>query len=150
VSRFVDPGCVSPEEGKRSDGRDPHEVRWSTIRRELDEMTGDRNLTRSLFLFHTPPYGTNLDRAALDGHMVDHVPLDPHVGSIAVKEFIERRQPAVTLHGHVHESARLTGNWRQQLGTTYTFGGAHDGPELALVRFDPGLPQAAERELVPV
>ncbi len=45
--------------------------------------------------------------------MVDHVPLDVHVGSIAIRRFIEARQPLAALHGHVHESARLTGAWRE-------------------------------------
>jgi len=35
------------------------------------------------------------------------------VGSIAVRRFIEERQPLLTLHGHIHESARLTGDWRE-------------------------------------
>ena len=58
------------------------------------------------------------------------------------------RSPLVTLHGHVHESARLTGTWRCRIGRTHAFTAAHDGPELALVRFDPGDLEAATRELV--
>ena len=77
--------------------------------------------------------------------MVDHVPLDVHVGSIAVRRFIEARQPRLTLHGHVHESARLTGSWRDRIGRTLMLGAAHDGPELALVRFDLERPGAALR-----
>ena len=98
-------------------------------------------------LFHTPPYQTKLDRAALDGKMIDHVPLDLHVGSIAVKDLIMKHQPLLTLHGHVHESARLTGSWKEQLGETTALSAAHDGPELALVRFDPGNLREASREL---
>ena len=80
--------------------------------------------------------------------MVDHVPLDVHVGSIAVRRFIEAKQPLLTLHGHVHESTRLTGEWMTQIGRTTCINGAHDGPELALVRFDPAAPAAATRELL--
>jgi hypothetical protein len=54
----------------------------------------------------------------------------------------------VSLHGHVHESARLTGVWRGRIGRTHVLGGAHGGPELALVRFDPDDPEAATRELL--
>jgi Icc-related predicted phosphoesterase len=79
---------------------------------------------------------------------VDHVPVDVHVGSMAVREFIEIRQPLLTLHGHVHESARLTGSWRDQIGRTFCFSAAHDGPELALIRFDLEHPEAAARELI--
>ncbi len=104
-------------------------------------------MSSAIMLFHTPPYKTVLDRAALDGRMVDYAPLDVHVGSIAIGRFIERRQPRVTLHGHVHESARLTGEWRQQIGQTHAYSAAHDGPELALVRFDPERPAEATREL---
>jgi Icc-related predicted phosphoesterase len=114
----------------------------------LKRLARDRHLARSVFLFHTPPYGTDLDRADLDGRMVDHVPMDVHVGSIAVKRFVERRQPMVTLHGHIHESTRLTGAWRQRIGRTWAFNAAHDGPELAIVRFDLHRLEEATRELI--
>ena len=97
-----------------------------------------------------PPGGSlaPLDRAALDGVAVEHAPLDLHIGSIAIRRFIEARQPRLTLHGHVHESARLTGAWQQRIGRTLCLSAAHDGPELALVRFDLDDPDQATRELL--
>jgi Icc-related predicted phosphoesterase len=148
VSRFVDPGCVSPEEGRRSVAIDPLEAKLATIQQDLDRLTANADLSRAVFLFHTPPYQTKLDRAAFDGRMIDHAPLDVHVGSIAVRRFIETRQPWLTLHGHVHESARLTGSWRDRLGRTVMLSAAHDGPELALVRFDLERREAISRMLV--
>ncbi len=148
VSRYVDPGCVSPEEGRRSVPVTENRVKYDTIRKDLTQMTANDDLSRAIFLFHAPPYKTNLDRAALDGKTVDYVPLDVHVGSIAIKRFIENRQPLITLHGHIHESARLTGEWKERIGKTYAFSAAHDGKELALVRFDPLKPETASRELV--
>lgn len=147
VSRFVDPGAVSPEEGRRSVPREAYEIRNATIKDDLERLAGKDDLAGAIFLFHSPPYKTSLDRAELDGMMVDHVPLDVHVGSIAIQRFIEDRQPLVTLHGHVHESARLTGNWRERIGRTHLFSAAHDGPELALVRFDPENPDGATRDI---
>jgi Icc-related predicted phosphoesterase len=52
------------------------------------------------------------------------------------------------LHGHIHESARLTGNWQERIGKTVAFSAAHDGRELALVRFDPHELDRAIRELI--
>jgi uncharacterized protein len=148
VSRFVDPGCVSPEEGSRSVPITEDKARYATIKGDLEALVGDEQLSRAVFLFHSPPYQTKLDRAALDGKMVDHAPIDVHVGSIAMKRFIEARQPWVTLHGHVHESARITGSWRDRIGATRLFTAAHDGPELALLRFDLDHPEEATRELI--
>ena len=148
VSRHVDPGCVSPEEGHRTVPAADNLVRYGTIQDDLATLFGSRNLEHAVCLFHAPPYDTHLDRAALDGQFVDHVPLDVHVGSVAMRRFIEQRQPLVTLHGHVHESARLTGAWREQIGRTHSFSAAHDGPELALVRFDPANPAQATRTLL--
>lgn len=148
VSRFVDPGCSSPEEGRRSVPVPADELRYATIQKDLERLAGEGPLDRAVFLFHAPPYRTLLDRADLDGKTIDHAPLDVHVGSIAVRRFIERRQPRLTLHGHVHESARLTGEWRDRLGRTHMFSAAHDGPELALVRFDLDDPARASRELL--
>ena len=148
ISRYVDPGCIPPEEGWHSHDEPINIIQNATIQKDLERLAKDIDFSKSIFLFHAPPYQTNLDRAALDGKMIDHVPLDLHVGSIAIKEFILRRQPLITLHGHIHESARLTGSWQERLGKTYAFSAAHDGEELALVRFSPGHPQDASRELV--
>jgi Icc-related predicted phosphoesterase len=148
VGRYTPPGCVSPEEGQRTVPVESREIRHATIAADLQELAGDASLDRAVFLFHGPPHETHLDRAALDGKMVDHAPLDVHVGSIAVRRFIEQKQPYVTLHGHIHESARLTGSWRQRIGRTHLFGAAHDGDELALVRFDLDDPGSAERLLI--
>ncbi len=126
---------------------DESAIRWGTIHKNLAALAGEDPLDRAVFLFHTPPSDTPLDRAALDGKTYEHVALDVHVGSIAVKRFIEKRQPLLTLHGHVHEAARLTGEWKIQIGRTVCINGAHDGPELALVRIDLESPATATREL---
>jgi Icc-related predicted phosphoesterase len=148
VSRFIDPGCISPEEGWRSMPVAPNEVRQATILAELEALALGTDFSKAVILFHSPPYRTKLDRAALDGRVIDTVPLDVHVGSIAIRRFVEARQPLVTLHGHIHESARISGAWQERIGRTYAFSAAHDGPELALVRFDPHLPEKASRELI--
>ncbi|MVT13964.1 MAG: hypothetical protein GPW19_00395 [Euryarchaeota archaeon] len=59
--------------------------------------------------FHAPPYGTSLDLApkldkdlkpvTVSGHIIEE-----HVGSISIREAIERYQPLLGLHGHIHES----------------------------------------------
>ncbi|HWF72578.1 MAG TPA: hypothetical protein VG186_04490 [Solirubrobacteraceae bacterium] len=73
----------------------------------LAEQIGDN--TRALWNIHVPPHGSRLDTAAElddDFNMV-LVGRQPHlipVGSSAVRETIERYQPLVALHGHIHES----------------------------------------------
>jgi Icc-related predicted phosphoesterase len=148
VSRYVDPGCISPEEGVHSVPVSEDESRHSTIQHDLETLTGEDDVRDAVFLFHSPPYQTNLDRADIDGRTVDHTPMDPHVGSIAIRRFIEERQPLLTLHGHVHESVRLTGSWKDRIGRTVMVSAAHDGAELALVRIDLEDPGSAERELI--
>ena len=149
VSRYVDPGSIPPEEGWHSGAEPLNRIQHATIKADLESLAGKEDLSRAVFLFHTPPYQTALDRAALDGKMIDHVPLDVHVGSIAIRDFILQRQPLLTLHGHIHESPRLTGSWKENLGETLCLSAAHDGPELALVGFSLDQPGGAERKLVP-
>jgi len=148
VSRYVDPGCVPPEEGSHSFPIKKDDILYSTIKKDLDLLTKDEELSKSIFLFHSPPYKTKLDRAALDGQMVDHAPLDVHIGSIAIQRFIQQRQPLITLHGHVHESASITGCWQDKIKETNMFSAAHDGKELAVVKFYPECPEKAERILI--
>ncbi len=147
VSRYVEPGSLAPTEGFRTVEPD-EDIEFVTIEQHLEKLSLNADFPRSIFLFHTPPYQTLLDRAALDGVKVDGVPLDVHVGSIAVKRFIETRQPCITLHGHIHESARLTGAWKQTIGKTFAFNAAHDGPELALIQIPLLDPGKAERFLL--
>jgi len=148
VSRYVDPGCVSPEEGWRTLPVDDLELRYGTIQKDLEALTAGQALEHAILMLHSPPYDTKLDRAALDGKGVEGVAFDLHIGSIAIRRFVETRQPRLCLHGHVHESARLTGSWQDRIGRTVLLSAAHDGPELALVRFDPERPEAATRELI--
>jgi Icc-related predicted phosphoesterase len=148
VSRYVDPGCISPEEGMHSFPVSDQEKKYATIQNDLAYLTKGENLEHAIFLFHAPAYKTKLDLAELEGKKIDHVPLDQHVGSIAIRRFIEAREPLLTLHGHIHESARLSLSWRDLIGRTHCFSAAHDGPELALVRFDPHDLEAATRQLI--
>ncbi len=148
ISRYIDPGCIPPEEGYHSVPISLEEKKFDTIQKDLDELTEGGETSRMLFLFHSPPYQTKLDRVELDQQKIDHVPLEPHIGSVAIRKFIEKKQPLVTLHGHAHESTRLTGLWRDQIGRTNCFNAAHDGPELALIRFNPQNLKDAKRELI--
>lgn len=135
VSRYADPGCIHPLEGRYS--VEPKEdIEYQTIKEDLDKLCADDDLRKAIFLFHSPPYQTFLDRAALDGKMIDHVPMDVHVGSIAIKRFIEERQPLMTLHGHIHESTRITGHWNEKIGKTISINGSTDSPELSLIIFN--------------
>jgi len=61
--------------------------------------------------FHAPPYDTLLDLAPkLDKNMrvvtrLDGSPEMQHVGSRSIRTLIERYQPRLGLHGHIHEAA---------------------------------------------
>jgi uncharacterized protein len=92
---------------------------WNSYR-EMDEDTLARRFEelfaevpeprRAVLNAHVPPYDTGLDDApVLDASLTvqqsaGQVRLGP-VGSHAVRDAIERYQPLVSLHGHVHESA---------------------------------------------
>jgi Icc-related predicted phosphoesterase len=148
VSRFLDPGCVSPEEGMRTVRVPESEVRFGTMARDIGALVQGDDLSHTVVLFHAPPYDSRLDRAALDGKTFEGVSLDLHIGSVAIRRFIDERQPHLTLHGHVHESTRLTGTFLDRFGRTVALQAAHDGPELCLLRFDLETPAGATRVLL--
>jgi Icc-related predicted phosphoesterase len=89
---------------------------WDTYREEDEAQLAQRiermasQLTappeRTIFSLHCPPYGTGLDdapelTAEMDLKDAGHA-MKP-VGSTAVRDAIERYQPALSLHGHIHE-----------------------------------------------
>lgn len=63
----------------------------------------------AIFNLHVPPHGSGLDTAIeLDGELrpvlTSGQPHEIPVGSTAVRQLIEEYQPALALHGHIHES----------------------------------------------
>lgn len=147
VSRYVDVGSTHPYEGHRSFPTDKYHIQHSTIKKDLEKLAENVDMENTVFLFHAPPYKTVLDRADLDGKMIDYVPLDVHVGSIAIRDFILEKRPFVTLHGHVHESSRLTGKWKDKIGRTCCFQGAYENDGMAVIIFDTDEPHKAKRNL---
>jgi uncharacterized protein len=72
-----------------------------------------RSPEKAVFNIHVPPYGSGLDIAPLLDESLKPVIVGGDVatgpvGSKAVRAAIERYQPLVTLHGHIHESRAVT------------------------------------------
>jgi hypothetical protein len=115
-------------EGKVIDVDDCHEMMscgwvnpspWKTAREEEEDKLEQRlegyisqlkNVKSAIFNFHAPPCYTKLDEAPLldeklnpiiKGGRVVMVP----VGSKAVRKMIEKYQPFLGLHGHIHEAS---------------------------------------------
>jgi uncharacterized protein len=89
----------------------PREMSEEELTVELDKLFAHvREPHRTILNCHPPPYASGLDDAPmLDSELTvqqsaGQVKLGP-VGSTAVRAAIERYQPIVSLHGHVHESA---------------------------------------------
>lgn len=136
VDLTIKPGCTPPDK-VLLDNLD-NEKSNSSIVQDLKELISDDPMDRAIFMFHTPPYNTLLDK----------IPSGDYIGSKAVLNLIEEKQPYITLHGHAHESPRLTGSWQQEIGRTRLFSAAHDGKELAIVIFKIDNPDDAERVIV--
>jgi Icc-related predicted phosphoesterase len=89
---------------------------WNTHREETEEQLGERieamakqvpDSSRAIFNLHCPPFKSGLDEApAIDADLKllhGGRALRP-VGSTAVRQAIEKHQPLLSLHGHIHES----------------------------------------------
>jgi Icc-related predicted phosphoesterase len=83
---------------------------------------------RSIFNFHAPPYGSNLDNAPKIGEDMRYVSggqaLIP-VGSKAIRDSILEYGPALSLHGHIHEgrgAVKLGRTLAVNPGSTYEDG----------------------------
>jgi Icc-related predicted phosphoesterase len=63
---------------------------------------------RAVVVCHAPPRGTGLG----------NISADTDVGSAAVRAWIRKYQPLLTLHGHIHESPRITGIDTVKIGRT--------------------------------
>ncbi|MBS1882967.1 MAG: metallophosphoesterase [Actinobacteria bacterium] len=109
----------------------PRELSEEEYGRRLGELAASvADHSRSIFNLHVPPYDSTLDTAPeIDAELrVQYAGGEPRmvpVGSTAVREGIERFQPLLGLHGHVHESqgtARLGRSLCINPGSTYEQG----------------------------
>jgi uncharacterized protein len=97
----------------------PRECSEDELARRLDGLVaGLANPTQAIFNLHVPPSDTVLDVCPdLDDDLrvvtVMGSPVQQHAGSTAVRDVIERAQPRLSLHGHIHESRGVT-----QIGRT--------------------------------
>jgi uncharacterized protein len=92
----------------------PRELEEDELYRRVEGLaTQVDDVAHCIFNLHVPPYDSLLDSAPqLDAELrVVATAGQPNmipVGSTAVRELIERFQPLVALHGHVHESRGAT------------------------------------------
>lgn len=94
----------------------------------------------AIWVIHSPPVDTRCD--LIDG--------DRHVGSRAVRAFVERHQPPLVLSGHIHESPRKPGgSYRDAIGRSVVVNPGQFGtPRLCGAWFDPESPDATVRHTV--
>ena len=94
----------------------------------VDELRSAPALARPwIFVCHAPPYDTRLDRLPN---------VAAPIGSRAVRQFIEQRQPLCALHGHVHESPDVTGDYKDIVGQTFCVNPGQSHDRLHAVVFD--------------
>jgi Icc-related predicted phosphoesterase len=78
------------------------------IAAELAALPRPDNDEIGVYVIHMPPHRLGLDVCA-GGQQV---------GSKAVYEFLKTVQPALSLHGHIHESPEMSATWKAVLGST--------------------------------
>jgi uncharacterized protein len=110
---------------------------WNTFREAPEDVLATKidavvssipDMSRAVFNFHAPPYGSGLDEApALDANMrpIHGGAVMKPVGSTAVRAAILKYQPPLSLHGHIHESKgvrKLGRTLAMNPGSSYTDG----------------------------
>jgi uncharacterized protein len=84
----------------------PEEELAAYIARQAEPLGGT---DRVIFNFHVPPRDTPIDQAVLLDRefrpiMKGGMPVISGVGSTAVRDALDKYQPMLSLHGHIHES----------------------------------------------
>jgi uncharacterized protein len=110
---MITSGFVPPTPWKTS-----RECSEEELARKISNMTSHvKDMSRCIFNLHTPPHNSNLDEAPLLDENLRPVlkggsPVIAPVGSTAVRAAIEKHQPLLALHGHIHEArgAQKIGN----------------------------------------
>ncbi|TQR08727.1 metallophosphoesterase [Psychrobacillus soli] len=92
----------------------PREFSEEEFAEKINKLAAQvKDMKKCIFNIHIPPFDTDLDlgtlydddlKPVLDGDSLATAP----AGSKAVREAIEKYQPLLSLHGHVHESRGIT------------------------------------------
>jgi len=104
---------ISVGKGNLTPWKCPRDVTEEELEKTLESMISKTNVVeKSIFNVHVPPYDTLLDVAPeLDSELKavtkSGQPSMIHVGSAAVRRVIEKYQPLLGLHGHIHESKAI-------------------------------------------
>ena len=101
-------------------------ARRKSIEEELEKLATAREPDNAVYVMHSPPFRTTLDRL-FDGRWI---------GSRAIRTFIENHQPYLTLHGHIHESAEISGQYWDRIGKTICLNPGQSTEELYAVVFE--------------
>ncbi len=110
--RILQPGPYRPVISTVDGLVDINEQEWfgshAMIEEDLEELAKISDPKKTVYVIHDPPWNTNLD-VLYNGQ---------HIGSMAVRRFIERHQPPLVLSGHIHESPRASGKITDRIGDT--------------------------------
>ena len=111
------------------------------IQTDLAYPAFTRNPQKTIYVFHTPTLATALDITEFG----------LHIGSFAVKQFIEQHQPYLTLHGHIHETVDMSGEYKHKIGNSLgmSAGNHNYDSKLAVLVFDTDDPSQAVRKKIP-
>ena len=90
-----------------------------TIEQDLQDFIKLSNPKKTVYVIHAPPFNTKLDVIASGAH----------VGSRAIRAFMEKEQPYLTLHGHIHESPQMSRSFIDRIGSTICINVGSSYPE---------------------
>lgn len=120
ASRIIEPIAIAPENGYHS----VNTREKTTIEKDLTVFQEEVRKVKTIFVSHCPPYKTNLDYSTKDRYYYEGLKLDKHLGSIAIRNFIESAQPILSLHGHIHESTSISGKFQDRINNSICLNGA--------------------------
>jgi Icc-related predicted phosphoesterase len=131
-------GWVSGREGLAPHRFDPAH-REPTIAGALASLAARTRPAGTVFVLHSPPRGTRCDMIGAGSH----------VGSRAIRTFIEEHQPPLVLAGHIHESPRVSSSYRDTIGASVVVNPGQFGTQrLCGVWVDPEHPAETLRHTV--
>jgi uncharacterized protein len=96
-----------------------------SIEEDLAGVSFD-NPAKTICVFHCPPFDTGLDT----------LHNNRSIGSRAIREFLERTQPLMSLHGHIHESPYMSGVYQTRIGNCLAINPGQSSVKLHAVIFD--------------
>lgn len=107
-----------------------------SISDDLEKLAKKSDPKKTIYMIHEPPFNTPLDMIFNNNKYINEKSV--HIGSKSIRNFIQNHVPLLTIHGHIHETFEVSGDFqiRNQASVAVTPSNDYRKNEVSCILFN--------------